>query len=62
MRGKRYENEKQQVGRNWDSNVDKMSTLRTIEKISEETEVSSKTIQRDEKFAKAIDEIAFESW
>lgn len=63
LRGKQYHREKKKVGGSGsnqynNSNVDKMSTLqRTIEKIAEQHKVSSKTVQRDEKYAENIDKL-----
>jgi len=74
LRGKQYQQEKKNKGTNqYNSGVDKMSTpsesqgvdkmstpQKTHEKLAEQYKVSSKTIQRDEKYAEQIDMIVGE--
>ena len=60
LRGLQYKREKKKVGENQHTGgVDKLSTpKKTVEKLAEMHKVSTKTIQRDEKFAMGIDKIA----
>lgn len=60
LRGIRYENDKKKVGTNRFTNdrVDKMSPLKTSEKLAEEYNVSEKTIQRDAQFSRGLDLIS----
>jgi hypothetical protein len=54
--GKRYENEKNKLGRPVNKE-DKMSPLRTAEKIAEEVGVSDKQVKRNEEYAKGVDKL-----
>jgi hypothetical protein len=54
--GKKYENEKQRQGRP-QNNEDKMSPLRTSEKLAQEFDISDKQVKRNEQFAKGIDKM-----
>ena len=60
LRGVRYENEKKKVGTNRFTNDrgDKMSPLKTSEKLAEEYNVSEKTIKRDAQFSRGLDLIS----
>ncbi len=62
FRGKLYLQEKQVVGRPEVTNQCSHSDyIRTVERIAEETNVSPKTVQRDAKFAEAVDDLAKKS-
>jgi hypothetical protein len=54
--GKKYENEKQRQGRP-QNNEDKMSPLRTSEKLAQEFDISDKQVKRNEQFAKGVDKM-----
>jgi len=54
--GKKYENEKQRQGRP-ENNEDKMSPLRTSEKLAQEFDISDKQVKRNEQFAKGVDKM-----
>jgi hypothetical protein len=57
--GKRYENEKQKQGRP-ENKEDKMSPLKTAEKIAQEVGVSDKQVKRNEQFAQGVDKLSDE--
>jgi hypothetical protein len=54
--GKKYENEKQRQGRP-ENNEDKMSPLRTADKLAQEFDISDKQVKRNEQFAKGVDKM-----
>jgi hypothetical protein len=54
--GKKYENEKQRQGRP-QNNEDKMSPLRTAEKLAQEFDISDKQVKRNEQFSKGVDKM-----
>ena len=57
LRGKQYNQEKQQGKRTDLTSGQNVQKMETREKLAEQHKVSSKTIQRDEKFALAVDKI-----
>lgn len=58
LRGKRYLLEKKNEGRPENSdNVSEFSSGETAERIAQETNVTGRTIERDAKFAKAVDQL-----
>jgi|LakMenE01Jun11ns_1017448.scaffolds.fasta_scaffold9759373_1 hypothetical protein len=57
--GKRYENEKQKIGRP-ENKEEKISPLKTAEKIAEEVGISDRQVKINEQYAKGVDKMSEE--